>query len=335
MKKNYRKILVITFALLSAFFGGSYLLVNSDSPTFKASTNMTMTAKELQDLGFEQPYSYREHVFSLVDGGQIYARRFGAESSNLTILVIHGVLSDGFTYNKFSGLLNEATLAEVVTVDLRGHGLSSGTKGHIDYIDQYADDVNDIIEAIKQEKPEGKVIVAGHSMGAGITLRNAIKNEPKWDALLMIAPLLGQDSPTLNKASASSEEAFMKVHLQRIIGLALLNTVGISTWNDLPVLFFNVPKESPLSTYSFNASASMSPESHELGLQAIKVPFFTVVGNQDEAFNTSAFEATLEPYQNGDLKIVDGETHNGIRHNQETMLAIKNWLVEQGLLVKN
>jgi len=40
-------------------------------------------------------------------------------------------------------------------------------------------------------------------------------------------------------------------------------------------------------------------------------------------------------YQNGDLKIVDGETHNGIRHNQETMLTIKSWLDEQGLLAKN
>uniref|UniRef100_UPI001F1F1AAF hypothetical protein n=1 Tax=Alteromonas sp. (strain LOR) TaxID=1537994 RepID=UPI001F1F1AAF len=47
--------------------------------------------------------------------------------SDSTILVIHGVLSDGFTYNKFSGLLNEVTQAEVVTVDSRGHELSSGT----------------------------------------------------------------------------------------------------------------------------------------------------------------------------------------------------------------
>lgn len=335
MKKNYRKILGVTFVLLSTFFGGSYLLVKSDYPTFEPSANMTMTSKELQDLGFEQPYSYREHVFSVADGGQIYARRFGAESSNLTILVIHGVLSDGFTYNKFSGLLNEATQAEVVTVDLRGHGLSSGTKGHIDYIDQYADDVNDIINAIKQEKPHGKVIVAGHSMGAGISLRNAMKNEPKWDAFLMIAPLLGQDAPTMNKAPAANEEAFMKVHLQRIIGLALLNTAGITVWNDLPVIFFNVPKESPLSTYSFNASASMSPNSYEQGLEAIDVPFITVVGKQDEVFEISAFATTLKPYKNGDLKFIDGETHNGIRHNQETMLAIKSWLVEQRLLAKN
>jgi len=91
------------------------------------------------------------------------------------------------------------------------------------------------------------------------------------------------------------EEAFMKIHVQRIIGLALLNTVGIVAWNDLPVLFFNVPKEAPLSTYSFNASASMSPDSHEKGIQAIKVPFFTVVGNQDEVFDFSAFETTLQP----------------------------------------
>lgn len=88
---------------------------------------MTMSAKEIQGLAIEQPFSYREHVFSVTYGGQIYARRFGVAYSDSTILVIHGVLSDGFTYNKFSGLLNEVTQAEVVTVDSRGHELSSGT----------------------------------------------------------------------------------------------------------------------------------------------------------------------------------------------------------------
>ena len=102
-------------------------MVNSDSPIFEPSTNMTMSAKELQDLGIEQPFSYREHVFSVTDGGQIYARRFSVEYSDSSILVIHGVLSDGFTYNKFSGLLNEVTQPEVVTVDSQGHERSSGT----------------------------------------------------------------------------------------------------------------------------------------------------------------------------------------------------------------
>ena len=114
----------------------------------------------------------------------------------------------------------------------------------------------------------------------------------------------------------------------------ILHTVGITAWNNLPVLFFNLPREALLSTYSFNANARMSPDSYKQGLQAIEVPFITVVGNQGDVFDISAFETTLQPYKNGDLKIVDGETHNGIRDNQETMLAIKSWLVAQGLLVK-
>lgn len=67
-------------------------------------------------------------------------------------------------YNKTAGLLQEATQAEVYAIDLRGHGRSDRNSGDVDYINQYVDDLGDIIKEIRKEKPSGKIIIAGHSM---------------------------------------------------------------------------------------------------------------------------------------------------------------------------
>lgn len=64
----------------------------------------------------------------------------------------------------------EATQAEVFAIDLRGHGKSDGKDGDVDYINQYADDLADIVSAIRKQKPKGKIIIAGHSMGGGVAL---------------------------------------------------------------------------------------------------------------------------------------------------------------------
>ncbi len=80
-------------------------------------------------------------------------------------------------YNKTAGLLQEATQAEVYAIDLRGHGQSEGNSGDVDYINQYVNDLADIIRTICKEKPNGKISIAGHSMGGGVALRYAMEKQ--------------------------------------------------------------------------------------------------------------------------------------------------------------
>jgi alpha-beta hydrolase superfamily lysophospholipase len=64
-----------------------------------------------------------------------------------------------------SGLIREALHAEVISIDLRGHGKSGGIPGHISRPNQYAEDLNEIITTINSDKPNQKIILVGHSMG--------------------------------------------------------------------------------------------------------------------------------------------------------------------------
>lgn len=303
-------------------------LINSPEPFFKPFKFEQPSPEAIADLGFEQVYANVPVKFTMADGKKLTASHFKSDSKT-TVILVHGVLSGSFTMNKSAGLIREAMNAEVLAIDLRGHGNSEGKPGDVDFIDQYAADLSEIVKKIRAEKPKGKIILAGHSMGGGIILRYAMRKDfSTVEGYLLFAPLLGQDAPTIPQADAtkrSDEEPFLKIHIQRIIGLKMLNSVNDHRYDNLPVLFFNLPLESPIKSYSYRANESMSPASYKDGLKAVDKPLIVLVGSKDEAFVASAFEKAIKENGLGDVFVLNGISHNGIRQNPEAMKLIKKW----------
>lgn len=303
-------------------------LINSPNPNFKLDTNPApIDTKTISDLGFEQFYTNSPRKFLMRDGKQLFSYAYQKESDT-TIVLLHGVLSSAYMMNKTAGLLQETTHNEVIALDFRGHGQSEGNSGDVEHINQYVEDLVDVIAALKKEKPNQKIILAGHSMGGGIILRFAMEtNKPNVDGYLLFAPHLGANSPTIKSVeSETKEESFIKLHINRIIGLKMMNAIGETKYNNLPVLFFNLPKTMPITKYSYRASESMNPLDYKEGLNAIDKPLLVVVGNNDEAFDARKFKAVVTAHSTGEVFIVENETHNGIRHNAKTMAIISNWI---------
>jgi len=303
-------------------------LINLPEPFFEPFKFEQPSPEAIADLGFEQVYTSNSVKFTMADGKKLTANHFKSDSKT-TVILVHGVLSSSFTMNKSAGLVREALNAEVFAVDLRGHGNSEGKPGDVDFIDQYAADLSDIVKKIRAEKPNGKIILAGHSMGGGIILRYAMRKDfPTVEGYLLFTPLLGQDAPTIPQADStkqSNEEPFLKIHIQRIIGLKMLNSINNHQYDGLPVLFFNLPPESPIKRYSYRANESMSPANYKDGLKAINKPLIVLVGSKDEAFVASAFEKAIKENGSGDVFVLNGISHNGIRQNSEAMKLIKKW----------
>ncbi len=308
-------------------------LINSPNPTFNLNAvKQPMSPKAMADLGFEQVYHNSPRKFLMRDGKQLFSYAYEKESDT-TIILLHGILSGGYMMNKTAGLLQEATDNEVVALDFRGHGQSEGSPGDVDYINQYVDDLKDVVSAIKKEKPNQSILLAGHSMGGGIILRYAIeKDAPDVDGYLMFAPLLGVNAPTLKEeVLETGEEPFIKLHINRIIGLKMMNAIGVIKYNNLPVLFFNLPETMPISKYSYRANESMSPFDYKEGLRSINKPLLVLVGSNDEAFDANKFNSAIRENSNGEIYIVEDETHNGIRHNENSMELISNWINHHNL----
>lgn len=324
-------------SILDLYFGGNKdsltieatKLIHMPEPTFKTIYQHTDSNRAvIADMGFEQVYKSENRYFTVRDNKKIFAYRFAKQSNN-TLILIHGVKSNAYKYNKTAGLLQEATQAEVYAIDLRGHGQSEGNSGDIDYINQYVDDLADIIRTVRKEKPNGKIIIAGHSMGGGVALRYAMEKQYEQpDGFLLFAPLIGHNSPAFPQVRATENiavEPFMKIHIERIIGLTMLNEIGNHDYDSLPVLFFNLPETVPLRKYSFRANKSMTPDDYMAGLKAVNKPLLVLIGSEDEAFSSAATKEAILKNSNGEFQIIDKASHNGVRHNAQSFIFIKNW----------
>lgn len=335
-------VLILTGSIVSAqsilkdYFNGNKdsmlieaaKLICMPEPVFKPYKPTKVDAATEAEMGLEQPNKTQNHYFITRDKKKIFAYKFPKKSPN-TIILIHGVKSKAYLHNKMAGLLQKATQAEVYAIDLRGHGKSDGVDGDVDYINQYADDLADIVKIIRRTKPNGKIIIAGHSMGGGVALNYTMLNvNVKIDGLLLFAPLIGHNSPAIPQiapATTKIAEPFMQIHFARIIGLKMFNEVNSHEHDSLPVLFFNLPENMPSRKYTYRANMSMAPEDYKAGLKAVNVPLLVLIGSKDEAFNADGMKKAVTENSKGKVEIIEKATHNGIRHHSEAYNFIKKW----------
>jgi alpha-beta hydrolase superfamily lysophospholipase len=68
------------------------------------------------------------------------------------------------------------------------------------HIGQYEEDAAGRHRRPRAQSPNRRIILAGHSMGGGVSLRYALLGSaPKVDGYLLLAPLFGGDSPTMRQ----------------------------------------------------------------------------------------------------------------------------------------
>ena len=265
---------------------------------------------------------------SMRDGVVLHGTWFES-GSDLTVLLFHGVMSQSGELAATAKLLQETIGANVLNVDLRGHGLSEGKRGDISTIGQYEDDIADIVTMMRQERPSDTLILAGHSMGGGIIMRYAARQTlPQVDAYLLFAPHLGTNAPTSQprQTEAAAENELVKISLPRTVGLALLNTIHVTVFNGLDTLFFNVPADSPLGRYSYRAMVSTSPDDYQQALTADSLPLLVVVGQHDEAFLAEEYPNVIQLHENGEVAIIANETHDSIVRSAAAFTAIQQWV---------
>ena len=319
MKKFLRIALISTAVSIIIYFGAALIMAFWPEPTF---------AVEPFPAAAHSAADFTPQQVTMRDGETLFARRFPADSDD-TILLLHGVTSDSAAFNSTAQMLREISGAEVIALDLRGHGQSGGTPGHVTYIGQYEDDVADVVTAIRAEKPNGRLILAGHSMGGGIALRFAqLTNRPAVDGYLMFAPHLGTNAPTMppqNPETAEAAAAYSQLNVPRLIGLIMLNNVGIKALNHLDTLYFNLTDE-VTHVYSFGATANSSPQDYAAALTAVDAPMLVVVGSADEAFVAGEFETAVTAHSDGEVHVIDGENHTSIVQSATAMTIIQTWL---------
>jgi alpha-beta hydrolase superfamily lysophospholipase len=172
------------------------------------------------------------------DGATLAFRRFtpaGASAPPVVAIVLHGSSGDSRNLTRLGEALARAGVPAFAP-DERGQGLS-GRRGDIDYVGQLDDDLADFIAVVRRAYPNAKLVLAGHSSGGGFTLR--VAGEPlgrQFSRFVLIAPYLGRRAPSTN-----TNNGWVSPNVPLIVLLAGLNQMGVTAFNGLTTVKFNLP----------------------------------------------------------------------------------------------
>lgn len=304
----------ICFGLIYWPISGKKEIKNYDYSSIETNANSSLLAGQKQWIKTR-------------DGHEIFSRIYNSENKDVLIL-IHGSGSESRYLASLADSIAKANMATVLTPDLRGHGENDGKRGDIDFIGQLEEDIEDLIEFSKQNLGAKKIILGGHSSGGGLVLR-FIGNPKniKVDKAIMLAPYLGYNAPTVKPNSGG----WVTVELKRIIGLSMLNNIGVKIFNGLPVLFFNRPEnindKLQVPSYSFRMTVNFTPKNYKDDIKKINIPCLVLIGRQDESFYPEQFEIAFEPSKHFvKTEILDEVKHLSLVSNQETFERIKTWM---------
>ncbi|OQA30652.1 MAG: Alpha/beta hydrolase family protein [Betaproteobacteria bacterium ADurb.Bin341] len=230
--------------------------------------------------------------YSARDGAALAYRIYplGENPRDISIVLIHGSSSHSGRIHPLAKKLAQSGY-KVFSLDMRGHG-ESGTRGQIDYIGQLEEDLEDFLNTVH---PPGKRILAGFSAGGGFTLRFAADHRSHFfDGYLLLAPFLSSEASTYRPSSGG----WVSIGMARIIGLMILNRLGVTFFNYLPVTNFALsPEVKPFlsPSYSFSLAVNFRPHlNYKADIASVNKPMTVLIGEKDDQFFSGRFAAEFE-----------------------------------------
>ena len=295
----------------------------------------SVEASMTEELSLDAPARIEatDFVLNARDGAELAGTRHG-QSDHTLIVLMHGIASSRSDMYFAAQQLQISTGAEVVTYDHRGHGDSSGLRSDIKYIGQYEDDLFDVIQFLQSTAPSRNLIIAGHSMGGGIAMRYALKEDyTSPSAYLLFAPNFGEGPTQRNASGSASVEGapvFVEFDVKRMIGQIMLNSIGLHILDHKPIMYFNYQPD--ILAYSYRAVMSgqpIRPNTSDKALQAVHVPLLVIVGRDDELFLAENFEGFVSENSEGETHVISGATHNSILSAEATYVAVDEWFTKK------
>jgi len=254
------------------------------------------------------------------DGTPLAFRRYlPAGTPTGSVVLAHGSSADSRSLHMLAQALAQAGLA-TYALDMRGHG-GSGDKGRIDHVGQLDEDVEDFVRTVEPAHPR---TLAGFSAGGGFALRIAgSERQALFDRYLLLAPFLSQDAPTYRPDSGG----WVRVGVPRIVGLNLLNAVGVHALDGLTVTRFALNEQAQaMLTPAYSHALALNyrpPADWQATIRAARQPMQVLVGAQDEAFDANRFaEAFAAAGRPVPVTVLPGIGHAALTLKPQALQAV-------------
>ena len=323
----FLRILIFVFTFAVIYFGiASVLIIIGKRPK----PDQARRGLIFNELRFDYSSLPNLQSFTARDGTRLSYRHYPAHSNKIIIL-LHGSGWHSRYFLPLAQFISSEGLAQVYTPDLRGHGSAPARRGDVDYIGQLEDDLADLIAMIQKEYPNALLILGGHSSGGGLAVRFAGSRYGRQaSAYVLFSPFLKYNAPT----TRSDSGGWARPYTARIVGLTMLNNVGIHRFDYLPAIEFNMPEDvrdgTETLSYSHRLNVAYAPRNYKKDLRAITQPLLVVAGTGDESFFAERYEPVVSQYAAVQVKLLPAVTHLGVVVRPEVQPVLKEWLESLG-----
>ena len=314
--KRFLISIVVTMAVLAAIAGLVIAFGGPGEPAPMPSVNNPFEGVDFSDLP-------KVLYFTARDGTKLAYRFYPAAGGapKGSVVLVHGssatsssmhVMAKGFA----------ATQYDVYAPDVRGHG-HSGTKGHIAYIGQLEDDMEDFVHATKLSQPSTLI---GFSSGGGFGLRFAgSARQNLFSNYLLLSPFISPDAATARPGSGG----WVTVGVPRIVAISVLNGFGVHAFQGLSVIRFALTQENAkilTPEYSFALAMNFGAErDYQTNIRAVREPFRVLVGQNDEVSFADKFAGLFkEAGKDIPVTILPGVNHISLILNPVAIQAAVN-----------
>ncbi|PKO06997.1 MAG: lysophospholipase [Chloroflexi bacterium HGW-Chloroflexi-3] len=129
------------------------------------------------------------------EGEKIFSQKWLVDGTSKAIFVlVHGLGEHIGRYNHVADFFNQHQIS-VYGFDHRGHGKSTGKRGHIGSSQLFMSDIDTLIDTVKKENPSIPIFLYGHSMGGNMVLYYTLNKKPALNGVISTSPAIGVGDP--------------------------------------------------------------------------------------------------------------------------------------------
>ncbi len=129
------------------------------------------------------------------EGEKMFSQKWIADGPvKAVVVLVHGLGEHIGRYNHVAKFLNQNQIS-VYGFDHRGHGKSSGKRGHIGSNQFFISDIDTMIDLAKQDNPGLPVFLYGHSLGGNMVLYYSLFKNPSITGIISTSPGIGTGEP--------------------------------------------------------------------------------------------------------------------------------------------
>lgn len=247
------------------------------------------------------------------------------EKIRAMIIMVHGLGEHISRYTGWAGLFNEAMIG-MAGVDLPGHGLSDGKRGHIRSYALTDEMIGILLDECRKTFPGVPLFLYGHSLGGGMVLDYLVRKNPQVRGAIVTSPWLKLSfEPERTKVRMAG---FMKNILPSLVQSSGLVVDHLSRDEDVVDRYRKDPLVHGLISVSLFHSAMASASAALKNASSLKKPLLLMHGTGDQICSSDGSRAFADSTPMAELRLWDGayhELHNDLcRH--EVFDTIRNWL---------